>query len=190
MSLETYALATVADVKDFLGLGATAEPDESLFETLINNVSVFFASYCGVDQFKSKTYTEYHDGNGSRFVFPYQTPINTVIELNEDSDWVWGSDTTIGEDDYRIVDKAYIVYDGLFAIADQSIKIEYNAGYATIPLDLKQACIEEVVRKYKHRRDLDVSSKSAQDGTTSYITKDLLPSTKLTLDKYRRVGVV
>jgi hypothetical protein len=189
MSLETYALSTVADVKDFLGLGATAEPDESLFESLINNVSVLFANYCGVEQFKTKNYIEYHDGHGSRYIFPRNYPINSVDEINEDIDWVWGSDTTIGEDDYRIVDKRYIVYDGLFAIAEQSIKIEYSAGYDTIPLDLKQACIEEVVRKYKHRKDLDVSSKSAQDGTTNYIVKDLLPSTKITLDRYKKLRV-
>lgn len=189
MTVESYALCSLQDVKDFLGPMGTAEPDESLFESLINNVSVTFANYCGVEQFKTKNYIEYHDGAGSRYIFPRNVPVNSVDEINEDPDWVWGSDTTIGEDDYRIVDKHYIVCDVIFAIAEQSIKIEYNAGFATIPYDLKEACIEEVARKYKHRKDLDVSSKSAQDGTTSYITKDFLPSTKLILDKYRKLRV-
>ncbi len=77
----------------------------------------------------------------------------------------------------------------IFSRYDQNIKIVFNAGYVTIPGDLKQACIEEAGRRYKHRRDFDVITKTMDDGTIQYTQRGLLPSTTDILNKYK-VNVV
>ena len=162
---------------------------DDLIEDLINRITGLFQTYCGVTSFKAVNYIEYLEGESSKYIFPKNTPIISVTELNEDSNWVWASDTTIGADCYRVIDDKYVVYDSNFARADQSIKLTYRAGYESIPLDLKQACIEEVTVRYKHRQSIDILTKSLEDGDATYSEGAFLPSTLETLYKYKTMWV-
>ena len=189
MSVADNALATLDEVKNFYGMTGAKQTDDDLLEDLINRITQSFQTYCGVTSFKAADYTEYIDGESSKYIFPKNTPIQTITEINEDPDWNWASDTTIGSDEYRIIDDKYIVRNSNFAAADQSIKLIYNAGYITIPFDLKQACIEEVSIRYKHRRDIDIQTKSLEDGDATYNTGAFLPSTLEVLYKYRTMWV-
>ena len=186
MSVSENTLATLDEIKDYYQFGSTKQIDDDLLEDLSDRVTVLFQTYCEVSSFKSADYTEYQDGEGSKYLFLNNAPINSIAEVNEDSDWNWASDTTIGVDDYRIIDKKYLVMkDSLFTYGDQNYKVIYNAGYDTIPLDLKQVCIEEVIRRYKHRKDFDVVAKSLEDGSVTYTEKGLLTGTKQVLIKYK-----
>ncbi len=188
MAVADYALATLNEIKDYYQFASKGRKqiDDDLLEDLSNRVSIMFQTYCGITSFKSTDYTEYQDGFASKYLFVNNVPINSVAEINEDSDWDWASDTTIAADSYRIIDGKYIVIkDTIFAAGDQSIKITYNAGYDSIPLDLKQVCIEEVVRRFKHRKDFDVVAKSMEDGSVNYSEKGLLTGTKQVLDRYK-----
>lgn len=185
-----YDLTTLDAVKDFGGLkGSTSEVDD-VIEDLITRVTESFHSYCDVKQFKQKTYTEYYDGNGTDLLFPYNTPLISVTEINICSDWLWGSDTTTAPTDYRIVNNSYIILkDTYFTSGSQNVKVKYSAGYETIPNDLIQACIEEVLRKHNHRTDFDLTGKALADGSVTYTEKGFLTSTKMILDKYRQLRV-
>lgn len=184
MAVSANALATLDEIKDYYQFGSTKQIDDDLLEDLSDRVTIMFQTYCEVTSFKSADYTEYVDGTGDKYLFLQNTPINTVTEVNIDSAWVWGSDTTVGSDDYRIVDSRYLVTNSVFSYGSQNYKVIYNAGYDTIPLDLKQVAIEEIVRRYKHRKDFDVTAKSLEDGSVAYTEKGLLTGTKQILDNY------
>jgi len=191
MAVSANALATLDEIKDYYQFGSTKQIDDDLLEDLSDRVTVLFQTHCNVTQFYATDYTEYQDGCGSKYLFLNNIPINSVSEVNEDSDWVWAVDTTIAVDTYRIIDKKYLVIkEGRFDAGDQNLKVKYNAGYAIIPLDLKQVAIEEIVRRYKHRKDFDVIAKSLEDGNVTYTEKGLLTGTKQVLNKYRNNWVL
>ena len=187
MAVADYALATLDEIKDFYQFGSTKQVDDDLLEDLSNRVTILFQTYSEVESFKSADYTEYVDGSYNKYMFLNNTPINSVTSIAEDSDWVWASDSTVASTDYRIIDSKYLVAkETVWARGDQNYKVIYNAGYDAIPLDLKQVCIEEVVRRYKHRKDFDVVAKSLEDGTVTYSEKGLLTGTKQVLNKYKQ----
>jgi hypothetical protein len=68
-----------------------------------------------------------------------------------------------------------------------NVVVSYTAGYATLPLDLAQACNELVSLRYKERPHFDMASENIGGQTTSFITKDFKPSTLMVLDRYKRV---
>jgi hypothetical protein len=187
MAVAEGSLATLDEIKDFYQFGSTKQIDDDLLEDLSDRVTKLFETYCEVKSFYAADYTDVYDGSGDKYLFLNNTPINSVSEVNEDSDWVWASDTTVGSTEYRVIDKKYLVMkDDLFTCGDQNYRITYNAGYATIPLDIKQVAIEEIVRRYKHRKDFDVVAKSLEDGNVTYTEKGLLTGTKKVLDRYRQ----
>jgi hypothetical protein len=182
-TLASNALCTRLQLKTYLNVNQADATYDNLCHEIINRISQAFENYCG-RQFKVQDIVEYHDGN-VRALFPDQYPINSVTEIREDSDWVWGSETIIDSSDYRIMDSKYIIYDGFFTSGEGAIKLTYNAGYTDVPADLVQACIEECGRKMKHRNDYDESVKTLGDGSVSYIASEFLPQTKMTLNSYR-----
>lgn len=190
MSVATNALATLDEVKNFYGMSGSKQTDDDLIEDLIDRMTQLFQTYCGVNSFKATNYTEYIDGESSKYIFPKNTPIISITSIHDDSDWSWAVDTLIAAADYRAVDAKYIVYrDSLFTTGDQNIKLIYRAGYENIPADLKQSCIEEVTKRYKHRRDIDVLTKALEDGDVTYSETAFLPGTLETLYKYRTLWV-
>lgn len=183
MAIDVYALATVNDITNFLGIQSPTDRD--LLEDLINNVSASIESYCD-RKFLSRSFTEYHDGLNISRIYPYQYPITTISGIWEDAGWSWDSTTLITSSNYRIDNSArFVVFNDYNPMIDEeNIKIIYTAGYATIPYDIRQACIQEVVRLYKRRKSIDVSAISMADGSVNVLNDDLLPTTKRILSVY------
>ena len=181
--LPANALCNRKQVKDSLKIVQADSLLDNMIHEWIGRISTAFENYCG-RKFIAQAYTEYHDG-GVRSIFPHQNPINSITSIHGDSSWVWGSDTLLDSSNYRIVYGKYIIYDGVFAYGQQSIKLVYNAGYTTIPADLTQACGEEVGRKQKHIKSYDEVSKTMGDGTVNYAELNFLPQTIQTLNQYR-----
>ncbi len=93
-------------------------------------------------------------------------------------------------DEYEVDDGAGIIYLPYSVSGVKKVYVSYNAGYSTIPSDLKQVNIEEVVRMFKHRREPDLLALTAEDGTTTLMNKDLLPSTIRVLNRYKKKGAL
>lgn len=168
------------------------DEDNTLIENIINWKSQEFNSYCGIDQLKSRQYTERVDGNGTGKLFPKRTPIISVSSIYDDIEWAFTSDSLVDSGDYVIhPNKQYIQmkYSYYFTLGVQNVKITYTAGYETIPNDIKLACIREILREFNRRQDFDVTAKTLNDGSISYVEKGLLTSTKDVLDKYRSIGI-
>lgn len=191
MAVGTYALCSLKEVKNYYVRSGGKSPhvgtdeDDKLFESIIDSMSAIFETECDT-QFKSREYTEYHDGNGGKFLFPAHNPITVVSGIWDSTDWDWDATTLIDADDYMIKNENTIVLKAsTFTEDDQNIKIILAAGYAAVPDDVNLACIEEVSRAYKNRKGVDVLAKTASDGSVTRYNKDLMPSTLRILKKYR-----
>ena len=182
---DSTAIATVSDIYEYVSISGS--DDDTLIQNLIDRKTELFTKYCHLDSFFVTDYTEYYDGNNSPYLFVKNFPINSITEIAVDSDWEWNTEDVIDSDDYRVVEKNYIVYNDYFSEGLQNIRIKYNAGYSVIPLDLKEALIEEVWRNYKRRKEIDVFIKTLQDGSQHRIESGLMKMTKTVLSKYMRL---
>lgn len=183
IDLNTNALCTEYEIKEFDG--TLAEGDLDSIRAVINRMSVMFENYCN-RKFVSQTFTEYYNGTGDRYLYLDNYPVTEITSVHEDPDWDWGSDELIESTEYRIIDDMGIVYQSIFPKGHQNIKVIYTAGYTTVPEDLKQVCIEEVIRAFKKKNRIDQLLITKEDGTSNYFFDTLLPKTKLVLDMYRK----
>jgi hypothetical protein len=190
--MATATLCSLEEVKNFLGQKGAVAEDDDLIESLCERITSIFSNWCGISSFTPATYTEYHNGNGTQYIFPNNIPITSITSIYLDDDWVFGSDTMFPNSlSYKVVDNRYIVMrDDILTTGEQNVKIIYTAGYSTIPEDLKQAAIEEVSRKFRRRKEIDLASKSVEGGTVNFVKDELLKSTKDILLKYKRMDVI
>ena len=183
------ALCTLDDVKNFYGITGDKSEDNDLIKTLIDRYTDIFESYCNRISFETTIYTDYLDSDGGYYIFPEQSPITSVSGIWDDTEWSW-SGSALSSSSYRIANNNSIVSTIPFTKGKNNIKIVYTAGYSTIPGDLKQVLIEEVVRSFKNRKSIDVVAITASDGSVSRLSKELLPTTTMVLNRYRRKYVV
>lgn len=188
MSVSNSALTTLDSVKEWSEMTGSKQSADDLIETLIDNITVEFENYCGVDSFKQADYTEYYDGSEGIYIFVKNVPINSVAGIWIDQDWSWEATDLVDSDDYRInQDNRFISSLNGWTSGVQNIKVTYNAGYSTIPGDLGQVCNEEVYRRYKKNKEIDVMIKTLEDGSLHYPSPRLLDSTVMILSKYKRM---
>ncbi len=181
-------LTTLAAVEQFLSLDSenpltSGNADEPLLSSLISSCSSFFESICG-RSFGQAAHTEIRDGKGTRAMFVRNAPIASVSGV------VVGVETIpaggLSAPGY-VFDAARIALRGYwFHAGMMNVSLSYTGGYATIPLDLAQACIEQVALRYRERAHFDMSSKSQAGETTAFVMSDMKPSTKSVLENYRR----
>jgi hypothetical protein len=182
-------LATFADVQDWLLTTPTQglPPDEfPLIQRLITNASGFIHSW--LNRFiPLADYEDIRDGtNGQELMFG-NFPVRSVSSVTIDNIDVPPCATTITPgysfEEVRLVLRAYRFSRGL-----QNVVIRYTAGYAPIPGEINQACIELVAQRYRERSRVGVKQETIV-GVDSYTynNPDLLPSIATSLQQYRKV---
>ena len=182
-------LTTLSAVESYLSLDpnnplTAGNSDEPLLSSLIGACGAFFETVTG-RSFGLATHTEIRDGMGSQDMFVRNPPIVSISAITIGLETIpAGGPLSPGYlfDDKRIILRGYRFWKGLM-----NVSLTYTGGYATIPDDLAQACIEQVALRYKERPHFDMSSKSNAGETTSFVMADMKPSTKAVLDRYRRV---
>jgi len=179
------ALATLTEIKDYYQFGNTRQIDDDLLTDLSIRVTAIFQTYCQVGSFKIKNFEEVVDGYGDMFLFVSNKPIVEIQEINYSDEWDWTLESIVDPDTYAIRDSLYIASKTVWNRRVGAYRVKYTAGYTTIPPDLKQVAIEEVIRRYNHRKDFDVIAKQLDDGNVTYTEKGLLTSTKEVLNKYK-----
>jgi len=201
MSVGTYALTTLNSLKEFLGIEATE--NDALLEACIDRATGLF-EHATNRKLKARDYSydsesaDYDadnailNGNGrDRIILP-QYPVNSVTTLRINEQAIDES-TSIYACGWVIEDKAmglvalrcYLYTEGL-----KNIDWAYNAGFSTVPDDLAQAAIEQAAWYFKQAGPggalLGVASRSLADGSISYNAKDVLPSVRSTLERYKK----
>lgn len=151
MALNANALVDLAELKRRIPSIAASDTskDEELMD-YINEVSQFVENFIG-RPLKAADYTEYIAPNGEEFLLTRYFPINSVAsvhvserrtdvqELVENEDWYLEKPKQ-GEL-YRPnswMKTGYTSYlGGHVEFPERNIKVVYNAGYETIPADIK-----------------------------------------------------
>lgn len=191
------ALCSVADVQAYTGQDSANLT--ALITTLIGNASTLIESICS-RVFEQTTYTETRNGNGAPMLFLRQGPIISVSSLQIDGVSIPAATSPVSYgyvfDDRRLYLRGNAGISATvkgtpggypigFSRGVQNIAVQYIAGYATIPADLNQACVELVADMLAKRARIDLKSQSlGQNDTVSYNLVDVPPRVKKALRPY------
>lgn len=146
--LLSYALTTVDDVKETLGIASGNTSKDNLIKRKINQATRMIEAYCALPEdhhFKQATYTneEYAGTGTNQFIFNMR-PVTSITSFQRansgESDASWED----VESQYYFPDNLDAgVMPLLFGENDRfnSYRVTYVAGYSTIPADLAEACV-------------------------------------------------
>ncbi len=190
--VSTKFLVSLSDMKDYLDAGDANSTEEGIIGQLINWASSMFDEETDRNLL-ADDHIEYYDGNGLKVLNLQNYPVNssvTEIAAYIDGDWDFTEDTKLDSDSIFIKSsEGQLVYkDGVFTRGNQNIKVSYNAGYSTVPYDLRMACMELVGLLWKERngKNWGVNSISMQDMSRTFYERGFPPRVEQVLRRYRR----
>ena len=152
------SLTTVDDLKTFLQIASSDTSEDTRLEELLDGVEWAVESFTK-RRFASRSYTEYHDGNGRQLVVLRNRPVTAITSVKVDATGYYGNGTnafaastawTIGTD-YTpknltadednpglLIALKGSMFDGrgVWPEGIGNIEVVYTAGYQTIPSDL------------------------------------------------------
>lgn len=167
------ALATVAQLKEYLGVTGTS--DDALLTRVLAAAETFFYTMLQRNSLEVGAFTQTLDGTGKDYVMVSYWPIVTLTSLVVAGETIAASLYTFGSRgafDSRMV--YFTSASGLlFPKGRRNVVVSGTAGYATTPPDVQQAVVELAGRGYQKRKRLDEVSKQVGGETVSYSTKDL-----------------
>ena len=193
-------LCVLADLKAWLNIQTNAE--DALLQNLITRGSLQMLRWMNRDHLIATSYTENRDGNDALFILPRNFPliaVNSVV-VNGVSIPAAADQVSAG----FVFDARKIMlrggstafyslgpyssqYQYRFTRGFQNVQLVYQAGYATLPLDLQQAAIEGFAYIYRRRTHIGEDSNSANGQVTINFSREMLPaSVQMTLEQYTR----
>lgn len=186
-SLQGNALIGWDTAKVFLKLD---ESQKDMVEMLINSVSDYFEKNY-LRRVQRAIYSRYLEGKGSDYLVLPDFPV-TGLELRIDTAHLFGDDTIIPETDIDLDADSGIVYllARCFPIGRKTIKVEYTAGFETIPFDLQQAALESVsynLKRLAGQGALGVKSVTAPSGGATVYELSIPFNARQIFESYRGI---
>jgi hypothetical protein len=182
-------LCALADVKTYLGI--TDTNSDAVLTALVANASAMCEAFCN-RVFAQASYTETRNGTGKSAITLSNAPASAVAALSVDGVALSPSAGVTLPGYVFDEDTIYLrtgSYPCTFTKGAQNVVITYAAGFATIPADVAQACVELVAFKYAKRNRIDKASETlGTQQTISYSMADMPPSVKTALKPYVRWG--
>ena len=181
-------LTTRDALKRYLGIDLSDTSQDLLLYDLIDYASERIESYCA-RRFASAELTQYADGSGTSELVLTRRPVSELTSVRVDADREFAAETEL--DDSEVVlypDSGVVLRDGAaFPEGNRNVRIEYTAGYATVPDDLALACVKLAAAWYAHARaGADgVSRESLGDYAGRYDTTPLPADVEAALAPYR-----
>jgi hypothetical protein len=170
------AITTVGACKSFRGIDTANQEHDAELARIIPAVQAFLEEECG-RIFDAGDLTEYFDGDEwNCLLLVARPPINSIANIWDDPTRAFT--TPLASTTYEIKDaKAGIIrlLDGRqFSSGQRSIKLTYNGGFTSIPIDLQQAAIEMVwaAREKGAHNLIGVRSRSIADGNIQFVNLD------------------
>ena len=188
-------LTTLTQVKGMLGLPSTpVAASDSVLDSLISATSADFLRAIERTDFLAADYTETRIGDGGPWLVLRHRPINSVasvtiagVAVAASPDGVASGYNIIAETDPERI-RLLTMSGGAVFTDGASVAVTYNGGYATVPLDVAQAVADWVVRRWRSRPAVGVSSQ--RDAGGEHVTYDAeapMPSTTQGVaDRYAR----
>lgn len=168
------ALATIDQLKEYLGtLGDEASmKDDDLLTRLVGAASSVIEAYCQ-RTFTQTTYTtEMYDGNGTDVLTLRNYPIlsvSAVLEggsaMSTSTDPAGGADVIIYAETGQLVRPyaTWFTYRRWYSVT-------YQAGYATVPPGIVQACVELAAIMLKQKEHVGLLTKTTGVQTSTYLS--------------------
>jgi hypothetical protein len=201
-------LCALADVKTWLSTGGPASPfpslDDALLARLITATSQAITRWLG-RPILAADWSETRDGLGglhgareSRFSFGV-TPCTAVLLVVVDGMTIppignaasRGSEGPAALAGYAFSPTQLVIRGYDVPRKAQCVTIQYTAGYAGVPDDVVQACIELVALRYRERGRIGEISKHLGDGSTvTYDRGDIPAKIRTMLQPYRQVAPI
>ena len=179
-------LTELAKAREWIGV--KTEVDDSMLARLITAASAFIASFLS-RSILSASYVEYRDGPGGYTLSLLNYPITAVsaLEINGVAMALATGTVNYG---YQFNDRQIVMRGYKFSRGIRNVKVSYTAGYAAVPLDIEQACLELVAYKYRSRDWVGQASKNVGAETVSFVTKEIPDNALGTLKRWSRVAAI
>ncbi len=178
-----HNLFSVEALKAYLDIKTADHNDE--MGRIVDAVSYYLRARNNRTQLKADDITEFYDGNGTATLFTRNYPINSTsatieIYIDTDTPRSYGSGDKVSANSILLYSEEgwIVLLDAAFSEAPQSVKIVYNAGYATIPPDLQQAALElgAVAWKREKQQLQSLSSVSVAGGSVTFNFDQVMPT--------------
>jgi hypothetical protein len=195
MALKSNALASVANVKSFLGI--TVATYDSLIELLINGCSEWIENEISrVIKDDGNDVVELYDGDfdssGRCQISTRKWPINSITKI----EYATGD---LGSPTWTEFDSSNYTYDAIAGIIyftaslssilpnRQNIRVTYQGGFTSgnEPSDLELACIKMTAKEFDKRKSQGVTQESVGGGTVTW-NEQVDPEVLKIIRKYRR----
>ena len=184
-------LTCLSDVTAWLQTGQNPFPavDDALLTRLITAASQFIQSWLQ-RQIAVSDWVEVRDGNGGQRLTFANFPVSQVWSLSIDGLAIPPVPAGGGFGAGYVFSPTELALRGyVFTRRAQNVSVTYTAGYASVPADIAQACIELVCQRYRERTRIGEVSKSLMSGeTVTYSQKDMSDDVKTLLSQYRAVA--
>lgn len=184
MSLPTNALVTITEAQEY---ARATTADLPALERYVAAASDWFEQETR-RKLKSQSITGYFHGDGTRWLMLYEWPVTafTSVEFRTGEGTWTAQDTT-----YLLISDQLRLYapSWLFPVGEMNVRVVYTAGYATVPEDLKQACLELMLDKWRMAdRQVQGVQTINYEGQTVTITPEAVPrSVRQVADRYKRL---
>ncbi|MFZ2005891.1 MAG: hypothetical protein WB697_05440 [Stellaceae bacterium] len=186
-------LCALADVTAWLQTGQNPFPaaDDALLARLITAASQFIQSWLQ-RQIAVSDWIEIRDGNGGQRLTFANTPVVNVIALAIDGLTIPPAPTDGRLGAGYVFSPTELALRGyVFTRRAQNVVVTYTAGYASVPPDIAQACIELVCQRYRERSRTGEVSKALMSGeAVTYSQKDMSDDIRTLLTQYQAVAPV
>lgn len=167
-ALLSYALTSVSDVKESLGIASSDTSKDNLIIRKINQATRAIEAYCG-RRFLQTTYTqEIYNGTNIDQIILKQRPVSAVT--------LQARDTTLNDNDFETIESTLYFVESEAGILDLvfgavgrwgAYAVTYTAGYATIPEDLAEACASLACFYVNNADGSDIGVSRKQEGSRS-----------------------
>ena len=170
-------LTTLAKVKLYLDL--KMQDADPLLQQLITSSSAWIKNTLNRDVTQA-SYTQSFDGRGGKAICLPQYPVTAVSSVSVDG-------VALAASDFVATDYGVELTSGNFPRGAGRVTVAWTAGYATIPADLDQACVELVAWRYKEIPNLKTSSKIIGGENINFQTTAMPSQVEQLLRQWRKV---
>lgn len=191
MNAPSEDLTTLAAVKAWIGI--TVATDDALLASLITAVSGYIENWLN-RSIALQLYVDTYNGLGAAVQVLDNYPVASVSSVYVNGvlipprpvlGTVATSSTLPGgwvNDDFAV----YVI-GGRFWRGFQNVQISYQAGYATVPNDIGQACNDIVGDWYKYIQRIGKTSQAIESQTTQFVNQPMPVRAANILQQYKRV---
>jgi uncharacterized phiE125 gp8 family phage protein len=185
MAADPADLTTVANLQAWLRLTNVSTDTAAELQRLVTAVSRWIQSKIS-RTIPSQAYTDTLDGQGGTRMILGNYPVAAVASVTIDGNLIPQS-TGPAIPGWVLANDGVSLRGYVFTRDLANVVISYTAGYASVPDDLEQACLELASMRWKERDRIGHSSVNMAGQQTNFIVKDMPDSVRTILQQWNKV---